>query len=305
MPSRPTYQALVLAFFAFLSAPGVADTGQTCAPEGLNKQALLDLKASGFEIADDVRRNTLATQLTGCLGDPDPAIRDGVVYEGLTAWLRSNLLSATTTESLLDISLSRLAGKGDPEGFEKPFAALLLSEVARTDRIEPWMTPEQREDVVAAAANYLSGVTDYRGFSETAGWRHGVAHGSDLVLQLALNDAINAEALKALLDAIAVQINPQETHFYIYGEPGRLARAVFYIWRRGLVDDEYWSQWFSGIAQPAPLETWGDVFSSQAGLAKRHNTLDFLKSLHLSAVFADEQALADHVITAITAILGG
>ena len=29
---------------------------------------------------------------------------------------------------------------------------------------------------MTAAAAYLSGVRDYRGYDETAGWRHGVAH---------------------------------------------------------------------------------------------------------------------------------
>ena len=75
--------------------------------------------------------------------------------------------------------LEQLQAADDAAGFRKPFAALALSEVARSDRVEPVFTGEQREQLVAAAAAYLGGVRDYRGFSETEGWRHGVAHNGD------------------------------------------------------------------------------------------------------------------------------
>ena len=49
------------------------------------------------------------------------------------------------------------------------------------------MTDEQLQQAVDAAARYLQSVRDYRGFDEREGWRHGVAHGSDLIWQLAVN----------------------------------------------------------------------------------------------------------------------
>lgn len=278
---------------------------QSCPPEGQNKESLLQLRQDGFSLDDDAQRNQLAISLTACLSDPDPAIRDGVVYEGLAHWMRAGQLSDPTLQSLLEISLEKLAGESDSGGFEKPFSVLVLSEVVRTDRLDPWMTVEQRSVVVAAAAEYLASITDYRGFSDDDGWRHGVAHASDLVLQLDLNEAIDDSALKVLMDAVAVQISPQVTHFYIYGEPGRLARSVFYAWRRGIVDEEFWNRWFEKLARPEPLEAWGESFSSQEGLAKRHNTLGFLLALHLNAVFAEDEVLADQVMETITAILGG
>ena len=52
---------------------------------------------------------------------------------------------------------SSWASVGDTNGFQQPFAALVLSEVARTDRIDPWMTPAMRSELVTAAATYLAG----------------------------------------------------------------------------------------------------------------------------------------------------
>jgi hypothetical protein len=244
---------------------------------------LLDLRAGGFVLESAQDRDALALSLTACLSEPDPAVRDGVVFEGLSTWLRSGQLSPDTLKSLYATLLIQLGDTGDPNGFQQPFAALVLSEVARTDRIDPWMTAAMRGELVVSAARYLSAISDYRGFSETGGWRHGVAHGSDLVLQLVLNPNIDTGQVALLMNAVAEQVAPAGAVFYVYGEPGRLARAVFYAYTRGQVDEAFWQAWFERVSNPAPLDGWGAAFTSQAGLAKRHNTMEFLLAMHLSA----------------------
>jgi hypothetical protein len=49
-------------------------------------------------------------------------------------------------------------------------------------------------------------VSDYRGFDDKEGWRHGVAHGSDWLMQLALNPALDRGQLDQMLAAIATQV---------------------------------------------------------------------------------------------------
>jgi len=251
---------------------------------------LAELRQSGFVIEDDDRRNALARDLLGCVANPDPQLRDGVAFEGLSTWMRGGLLSADTYQFLYSGLLLQLQAAPDAAGFRQPFAALILSEVARVDRLKSSLSVDQRDLLVTAAADYLRSVDDYRGFSESEGWRHGVAHGADLCLQLALNEAVTAEQLRTLLDALATQVAPKGEIFYIYGEPGRLARAVFYAHSRGLVEAEFWQDWFNRIKQPAPLADWSEAYSSQQGVAKRHNMLAFLLAMHLNATAADNEA---------------
>ena len=223
--------------------------------------------------------------------------------------------------------LVQIASTEDANGFQQPFAALVLAEVARTDRIDNTFTPAMRNELVEVAANYLASVRDYRGFSETEGWRHGVAHGSDLVLQLVLNPNIDGAQIERLMNAVATQIAPKGEVFYIYGEPGRLARAVFYAWAREAVAPAFWQAWFDRIENPAPMkrgqspfpisqpgvssaegEKGSDPFStSQSGLARRHNTMAFLLALHLNATTAGKQAeaLDALVLQALTRVQGG
>jgi len=298
---------MICLFLLTLSVPTVA-VGEGCPPAGYSRAQLLDLRAGGFVLESVQDRDTLALALMACLSEPDPAIRDGVAFEGLSTWLRAGQLSPGAIRGLYVGLLAQLANSRDPNGFQQPFAALVLSEVARTDRIDPWMTPEMRGELVAAAARYLESVSDYRGFSETGGWRHGVAHGSDLVLQLVLNPNIDSGQVTLLMHAVALQIAPAGAVFYIYGEPARLARAVFYAFTRGDVDAAFWETWFENIASPAPLDDWSAAFSSQAGLAKRHNTMAFLLTMHLSAgsVEGDPAERLDAlVVQAITRISAG
>jgi hypothetical protein len=94
----------------------------------------------------------LALGLAGCLGDPDPAVRDGVAYEALSTWMRKGELAPGVLRRLRDDLYGQLDG-ADGDGFRKPFAALVLSEVARTDRIEPWMGPAERAAMVERAGS--------------------------------------------------------------------------------------------------------------------------------------------------------
>ena len=261
-----------------------------CPPDGMTRADLIKLKQSNFEMPSADARNLLATRLLGCLDDPDPSIRDGVVFEGLSTWLRGKALSPATVLALEASLRATLGGEKDAAGFRLPFAALVLSEVARADRIEPVFTEAARADLVELAAGSLIRVDDYRGFNAVEGWRHGVAHGSDLVLQLALNPRVGALGLRRLMEAIGTQIAPRGAFFYTFGEPERLARAVVFAYRRGLLDAGFWVAWFGALESPKPLADWGAAFLSVEGLARRHNTIAFLHALSFAGRSGNDEA---------------
>lgn len=291
-----------------LLLPVTVFTASSCPPPGYTTGQLLQLRQQGFEIEDTGQKNALALGLLGCVGEPDPAIRDGVAFEGITKWLRAGEISAETLDVLFAGLVGHIRNTDDPNGFQQPFAALILSEVMRTDRIDGTLSDSQREEVVVVASGYLRDLHDYRGFSETEGWRHGVAHGSDLVLQLVLNPKITANRIMSLMEAISIQVSPPGEVFYVYGEPGRLARAVFYAYMQAQAELSAWQAWFDKLSSPMPFASWSETYSSQAGLAKRHNTLAFLQALHFNAVTNGGDAapgLAEIVQETIARVIGG
>lgn len=278
--------ALVLtaALCAVSSAPARGDAvGAGCPPRSHDRAALDALKTAQFKLDDAAARERLALALLPCLAHPDPALRDGIGFEAYYSWMRAGLLSVATLTRLRDGLVERIQHERTPAdpGFEAPFAALVLAELVRTDRMQPWLTDAQRAGLLDLAAGFLEDVRDLRGFDASAGWRHGIAHGADLVLQLAAHPKIDGAGQRRLLGAIARQVQPHAsaTHFYIYGEPERLARPFVTIASRDQIPATELADWLGTVAAPGPLGAWGEAFRTQEGLARRHNVGNFLKSV--------------------------
>lgn len=277
----------------FLLALLAAGSGRaSCPPAGFDRAQLESLKARRWSLPDARRRNALALALTPCLASPDPELRDGLAYEAFAALLRNHQLSDVTLQSLTADLQARLSAPPG-QGFERPFAALVLSEVARADRLSPFLTPERRAHLLDASLSWFSAIRDHRGFDDASGWRHGVAHGADLLLQLSLNPAFGRPEWMRIRDAIASQIAPRG-HFYIYGEGARLAAPIVAIaQRRGFTEAE-WTAWMDQVASPAPLASWADAFGSNEDLARVNDVVQFMQALYLSAKL--NSSVADDVL---------
>lgn len=287
----------VVVLFAAASLPAHA----ACPPDGQTRLSLDALKVLQWSVPDAAERQALAEGLVDCLGDADPKLRDGIAYEALAHWMREGQFDEAGLRALRDKLYAALLAD-DPDGFRRPFAALVLSEVARTDRIKPWMTPEERIAMVDAAAQFETSVEDYRGFDDKEGWRHGVAHGADWLMQLALNPALERAQLDTLLAAVASQVVPSKPHAYVFGEPGRLARPVMFIAQRGLLTQAEWDAWFTALAPKL-----GDSkdYNDSGWLLRRHDLLAFLTSLYLEADRSDNpqmQALEPSIVAGLKAV---
>ncbi|GAA0712774.1 DUF2785 domain-containing protein [Dokdonella soli] len=255
-----------------------------CPPSGFDLPKLRALKQAHFVIDDAATRASLARGLLACLRDPDPELRDRIGYEAYAAWREGNALDAATwkfIEARLKAELAR--DRPDPDGVAKPFAALILSEAVNADRTSPFLDAAARHALLAAATSYMTTLRDYRGFDDTVGWRHGVAHAADLLAQLALEPDFGRPELDEILRALASQVVAAEARFYVYGESERLAEAVAAVALRGVYSESDWQRWLHNVADPAPLASWDDAYWSQAGLAKRHDTMAFLLALHADA----------------------
>lgn len=290
--------AFALVAAALLFGATTAEAKSSCPPKGYDRASLAELKESGWKIEDEAARNAFARAIVSCLSSVDPELRDGVAFESLSALLRSKSLSVDTMNALYTDLLGMLRGP-EGKGFARPFAALALSEVARADRIEAFLTSERRAELLRAAVAFLVSVDDYRGFDEKEGWRHGVAHGADLMLQLSLNRALGKSELARIRDAVAAQIAP-ETHPYVFGESARLARPILYMAQRGVFTPEEWTEWLKGVSAVE-----AEPFKSEAGLARLHNVTAFISALYLNVTLsesADDDALLPGLEAAIRAL---
>lgn len=261
-----------------VAVPVAAQATTGCAVE---RPADGDLKVFAgryFVAADDAAIDALIV----CLGDPDPAIRDDFAFALWTQGLRGKHLKPDGLRHAAERLTAILAAPEDKAGFHHPFAALALSEVARADRVEPFLTEAELHALAETGTTYLRGVTDYRGFVAGEGWRHGVAHGADMLMQLALNPRLTRADADLLLGAIAAQVAPAGSHAYVHGEARRLARPLLFLAKRPEIDDAAWAGWFRTL-HPGDAPRWKAPYASAAGLAAVHNSTAFADAVYVAA----------------------
>ena len=283
------------AVLTFLSSPLLICSAANaeaagCEPLGLSKTQLAALKDAGWKFESDETRNAFVIALTACLGSPDPFLRDDIAFEALYYHLRERLLTDANMVKLAGILQKQMIAP-DPDGFQRPFAALALSEVARADRVKPYLSPDERNAMLSAAIGYMNSIDDYRGFDPQSGYRHGVAHASDLMLQLGLNPAFGKNELLAIRDAVASQIAPKG-QFFITGESERLARPILFIAQRNLITEAEWSAWFAEIAGPGEPGKWDNWFRSPYGIARKHNLMAFLSAIYVNVALSENDGFA-------------
>ncbi|MCE4535961.1 DUF2785 domain-containing protein [Pelomonas sp. P7] len=261
-----------LACLSWLLCTAGACAGTCSPPQGLKDET------------DAARIQQLAVELLPCLASPDPHLRDDLAFNQLSTWARGDRLTPATLERLRTELVAVLDAAPDPAGVHPPFAALTLAEVARTDRLKPWLTPAQRADLVEHAARFLAGVRDYRGFTPGEGWRHGVAHGADLALQLGMNAALTAPQRLRLLAAVSAQVMADHRHAYRFGEGARLARAALQLQLRLEPDAAGWQAWLDNLLRPLQEARQWD----EAALTDLHNLREFLWPLLAGVLDLDD-----------------
>jgi hypothetical protein len=261
---------------------------QACVNEPWSKDELIKLKADRFVLQKSEDLQPVSKQLLKCLTSTDPLLRDGIAYEGLSTWLRQKSYDVVQLQDLRS-QLYDMLDADDELGFTRPFAALVLSEVARTDRIEPWMTDQERAEMLKKAMEYLLSVKDYRGLDAQFGWRHGVAHGSDWLLQLAVNAKLDAPQLREITDAVAGKVFASEGHSYIFGEPGRLARPVLFAAKRNIRTEAEWLAWMQVLVKS--MDDPAKAYKDLAWMAKRQNLVAFLDALYIESDLSGEESL--------------
>lgn len=252
-----------------------------CLSNKWQKSDLLQLKEEKFSLENKTEKDALALQLLNCLASPDPILRDGIAFEALSYWLRNDQLSQSIYIQMFN-HLTHVLNSNveDFHGVYQSFSILTLSEVARVDRKLPFLTDKQRVYLVKIGTGYLTNLKDYRGFSDKVGFRHGIAHSSDLMLQLTLNPAIKKPQLDKILKSLASQTSAHEQHSFINGEPKRIAMAVLYAFLREEYSVDDWNLWLKSVTKPSPFEQWQNVYQSEKGLIKLHNIQNFLYALY-------------------------
>ncbi|NVK25532.1 MAG: DUF2785 domain-containing protein [Gammaproteobacteria bacterium] len=251
----------------------------TCPLDGWTTEQITQFIDNKFTI-ENQNLDQLSLSMMGCLASHDPYIRDEVGYMSYVTWLREQKPSESTIRALFNRFTEQMnQRRNDEHQVYLPFLTLVYAELVRVDRITPYLTEQELQRAVTAISSLLLEADDFRGFDGKIGWRHLVAHSADVTLQLILNKRLTKSQHDELLVALYSKIAP-ENHSYRFGESKRFVTPIVYSWMAEKHDLTEWQAMLNQLIDPSPFASWQDVYKSEAGLHKLHNTRLYLLELY-------------------------
>ncbi|MFE5190660.1 DUF2785 domain-containing protein [Streptomyces sp. NPDC056628] len=244
--------------------------------------ALIDwpsLVADGFPFPGHLPASRLVDELAVALVSTDPGTRDDGACTAAARWIREGRLDAVL-EELADSAAGRFA---HPEIQARAFAPLIVCSVlTRAAGVPGLVSRQAAEHWYAAFSNWYPEERDTRGWDDSLGWLHAVAHGADAVAAFA---KVLPHRRTDLLDLCARRMTvPQTAYRYAQLEDARLARAVVRVLQAPGLTSEEATGWLGVAAEalkgggPGPVPVW--AFNTFATLQSLH--------LHLARGIADE-----------------
>jgi len=240
--------------------------------------------AAGLRVPPDRPLDDLTAELVGMLGDPDPGRRDRLAYPVLATWISNgvydNLLIGLGDGVAVGLRHG-LGADGDDSVLRRSYSALILAEVLRRDNQMRLL----RNDTVLGwgdvASTWFVRERDLRGWVPGRGWAHAVAHGADLVGQLARSRHVGPLELTVLLDVIADRLLEPTAYVCRHGEEDRLAFAVMIVLHRNVVSFGVLEAWVARLGTGMSRKPARRQAGAEWPTASAANTTAFLRALHV------------------------
>lgn len=228
------------------------------------------LAAEGFPFPGGVPAARLGDELSAMLVSADPEVRDAYAYTAAARWIREGRLDEVL-EALGDTAADRFTHR---EIQARTFAPLVLRCVLTRGSAVPGAVPAaSAERWYAGFASWYPEERDTRGWDDSLGWLHAVAHGADAAAAFA---QVLPGRRTDLLDLCARRMTAAHADYrYAQSEDARLAHALTRILLAPGLTSEESTRWLRVVADafegsgPGAVPPWA------------FNTFATLQSLHL------------------------
>ncbi|MFD7441248.1 DUF2785 domain-containing protein [Streptomyces sp. NPDC059909] len=208
---------------------------------------------TGFVVPAGADLDVLTAELSRCLRDPDPEIRDGAPYVVLRTWIARDVIAGERRIRLGDEMAARFT---DSQIQARTFAPLVLDMiVSRGDFRQSWLD---------AFTTWFAAETDLQGYDPVLGWLHAVAHGADLLGTFGRLPQVDPAGM---LDLAAERMLTRTSYVYDQQEDDRLAGAVARVLTRPELTVQASTSWLDAIQadfEAVSRRTMKPVYASNA-----------------------------------------
>ncbi|NPC96128.1 DUF2785 domain-containing protein [Nocardioides sp. zg-DK7169] len=240
-----------------------------------------ELHAQGLAVPSDRSLHELTVELTAMLGDPDPAVREGLAVPALLTWLDrgvyDDLLGGLGDGMAIGLSAG-LGESGTDSVFRRSLSARLLGACLQRGTERALVSPDRVLDWGDRLATWFLREKDLRGFVPGKGRAEAVSHGADALGALAGSTHLGTPELTVVLDVLADRVLLPAEELFSHGEPDRLAAATMLVLHRDLVPLSVLEPWVARIAAQAGVRA---TYDGRDPYLVRGNAEAFLRALYL------------------------
>ena len=242
------------------------------------KKILIDIRVRDYKAPKDINPFGLALTMVDNIGDIDDELRDDLIFNNLAQWIVEDVITKEQTIKILNILLNEnhlFKGIGERNDFvfTRTFSALQIFVIVYKHVRDDFLTKDDIDNIFNSITRYLDEEKDVRGFVEGKGWAHGVAHGADVLKELAMCEEMQNEGLIKMINNIKNRIM---INYYVYTneEDERMVNAILNIFERNIIDEDKIIKWIRDFENIEVVNKYPEDMNISV------NTKNFLRSLY-------------------------
>ncbi len=218
-------------------------------------QDLQRIEAEEYRLREGESAQHFISSMLEYIGDPDPELRDGLIYPVFYMWIHKEpRFTDAELSSLLAVLLDDshlFHGIGSTDGnsvFTRAFSVLPVALILERHRLQPFLTEGEWHGVKDALLRYYREEKDYRGYDAEYGWAHAPAHAADALNKLVLCPECDAAVELEVLDALGGMLQ-NGVHIFSEEEDERIATVIDSVIVRGLMAIGSMIEWVKRLAE--------------------------------------------------------
>jgi len=220
------------------------------------KKTLIILSENDFHLKEKETAEKLLLTMLDFIGDSDPVLRDKLIYSAFCTFVGDGCFSEKTLSELTDKLICEdyifwHINEDDVLGIlRRSFSVLFLAETLSRHAEKPYLSEKQIGNVKNALIKYFISEQDLRGYDETYGWAHAVAHTSDAFCAL-LGCGISQKDCEEILYAIQNKFMCGKKVFD--AEEDERAASFVYEIIKTKTDKAFLIEWLKDFAKAAEI----------------------------------------------------
>lgn len=220
--------------------------------EAILKVKLNKVKNDNFILEEHEKYVELTKIMMKNIGSLDSELRDNLIYDILSNWILEERLNEEDMKKILITALDdshifyKIKDKDVDAVYTRSFSMLIIALIIYVHRKDNFLDENEIFDLKDKILAYMENEEDLRGYVLEKGWAHSMAHGADVLDELANCICLEEKDLMDILHCIRGKMTIY-SYVYIEEENERMVNAVESVLKRRLIKEADILTWLGGF----------------------------------------------------------